>query len=109
MKFILQILFNAGAIFIANRFIPGFEFSGDIIRLLVAGLAMGVINLFLRPILKLLTFPLAILASSLVSLAINAALLYIGTLVIPGLVIMGWIAYLGGAFLFAVINFIFHL
>lgn len=108
MKFILQIAFNAGAIFIADRFIPGFDFTGDFTRLLVAGLVIGFINLILRPILKLLTFPLAILASGLVSLAINIILLYVATLIIPGLTIQGWIAYLGGSLIFAIVNFIFH-
>ena len=38
MKFVAQILINALAIFLADYLVPGFNFDGDILGLLIAGL-----------------------------------------------------------------------
>jgi putative membrane protein len=80
MKFILKLLIliisNALALYVASKLIPGFEITADYIGFLKVGLVLGVINALIRPIIKLLSFPLIIITFGLFSLAINIFLLY---------------------------------
>ncbi len=80
MKFILKlfilIISNALALYVANKIIPGLEITADYIGFLKIGLVLGIINSFVRPIIKLLSFPFIILTFGLFSLAINIFLLY---------------------------------
>ena len=80
MKFILKLFIlvasNATALYVANKLIPGFNITTTSIGFLKIGLVLGIINAFVRPILKFLSFPLIIVTFGLFSLAINIFLLY---------------------------------
>ena len=75
MRFIFQILTNALAIFLAAYLVPKIEFTGDILTLLIAGLILGLINVFIRPILRLITAPLIALSFGLFLIIINLSLM----------------------------------
>jgi len=49
----------------------------------MAGLALGVLNLTLRPILRVLTFPLRIITLGLFGLIINGVMIWIITAIFP--------------------------
>jgi putative membrane protein len=80
MKFILKlfilIVSNALALYTASKLIPNFEITADYVGFLKIGFVLGIINAFIRPIVKLLSFPLIIITMGLFSLAINIFLLY---------------------------------
>lgn len=105
MKFIIQIFSNALAILIAAYLIPGFVFQGNVTHLVLAGLALGLINFFVRPILKFFTAPVLVLTLGLFSIAINAFLLWLVTLIVPALEIQGILAYLLGVLVIGAVNF----
>ncbi len=81
MKFLfrvaLLVISNAIALYVATRLIPGFNINSNYVGFLEIGLVLGAINIFIRPILKLLSFPIIILSFGLFSVVINIALLYI--------------------------------
>lgn len=77
IDFIIRILGNAAALYVAQYFIAGFSVTGDIKQYILAGILLGLLNLIVRPILKLITFPLLIVTLGLFSLVINAILLWI--------------------------------
>lgn len=56
--------------------LAGFFVSGGIIGYMVAGLALGTINTFIRPILKLLAFPFIFISLGLFTFLINAGILW---------------------------------
>ncbi len=100
-KFILRWAINAAAIFLAIRLVPGITLGGSLTGVIWLALILGLINAFLRPLLKLLTCPFIILTLGLFTLLINTFLFWlmgqIGNMVGIPLTINGfWPAFLGG-------------
>ena len=75
-KFILRWVINAIAIFLAIKFVPGIHLS-SLVSIIWLALIFGLVNAFLRPLLKLLTCPLIILTLGLFTLLINAFLFWL--------------------------------
>lgn len=83
-------VFSLIALFGATRIIEGFSYGNDVPVLIFAAVTFGVINSFLKPILKLLTLPLNLITLGFSSLLVNASLLYLTTHIVPGLTIAGF-------------------
>lgn len=107
MKFIVQILTNAVAIFLASYLVPGFSFTGNVLMLLVAGLILGLINFIIKPILKLISAPLILLSLGLFLIVINILLLWLLDFLMPELTISGIGAYFWGVIIISLINIAF--
>jgi len=75
ISLLLRIVVNAVAIFAAVRLLPGLHWNGTVVQLAGVALVMGVVNGFLKPILKLLTCPLQMLTLGLFGLVLNGLLL----------------------------------
>lgn len=76
MSFIIRILGNSLALYVAYLFVPGFTIIGGWNEFLTAGIILGLLNLVVKPVLKLMTMPLIILSLGLFLLVINALLLW---------------------------------
>ena len=75
MKLILKLLVNAAALWIAGNLIGGIHLDGDFWQILLVALVFGLVNTFIKPVLKVLSFPVIILSLGLFALVINAAML----------------------------------
>lgn len=75
MKLILRILINAVAIWLTSMLLASFEFSGSILNLIIVAVVFGLINAFIRPIVKLLTLPINLVTLGLFTLVINMLML----------------------------------
>ena len=100
-RFILRWAINAAAIFLAVRFVPGITLEGSLIGVVWLALILGLINAFIRPLLKLLTCPLIILTLGLFTLLINTFVFWlmgqVGNMVGIPITIDGFVpAFLGG-------------
>lgn len=100
MTFILRLLINAAALWVAIRIVPGVTYQGDWIYLFLVSLVFGILNALLRPLLKLLTCPLLVLTLGLFTFVINALILWLtsalsGSLGIGFHVSGFWAAFLG--------------
>jgi len=71
---LIRIVINALALVAAVRLVPGAAFEGDVLQLAVVAALFGIINSYLRPIVKLLSLPLTLLTFGLVGFVINTAL-----------------------------------
>ena len=107
MRFIVQILVNALAIFVADYLIEGIIFEGDLITLFIAGLLLGLINFILKPILKLISAPLIALSLGLFIIIINIALLWLLEYFVPELTIVGFWSYFWGVLIISLVNIFF--
>ncbi|MFH1656381.1 MAG: phage holin family protein [Candidatus Nealsonbacteria bacterium] len=76
-KLFFHIISGILGIFLASRFVPGIEFSGSTQILLIAGTILGLVNFFIKPILKIISLPLRILTLGLFSLVINMVLVWL--------------------------------
>lgn len=70
------------AILIAAYIVPGITIT--FIGALIAAVVLGALNLLIRPILFILTLPITILTLGLFSLIINALLVMLAALLVPG-------------------------
>ncbi len=77
MDRLLQILVNAGAIYVAVVIVPGLNFveGGQWWKFLLVAVAFSLLNSFLRPILRILTFPITLVTLGLFLIVINAGML----------------------------------
>src|SRR5713226_142073 len=77
MRFLIRLLVNAAALWVATRLVPGVSYSGGAPPLLGVALVFGVVNAFLGAPAKLLTSPLIILTLGLFVLVINGLMLWL--------------------------------
>jgi putative membrane protein len=101
MHFLVRLLINAAALWVATYVVPGIAYQGRWTSLLVVALVFGVLNASVRPLLKVLTFPLLILSLGLFTLVINALMLWLtgwvsGRLALGFHVAGFWAAFWGG-------------
>jgi putative membrane protein len=75
VRFLLRVLINAVALWVATALVPGILYEGGWSTLLLVALVFGVLNAVIRPILMFLTCPLMILTLGLFTLVLNAAML----------------------------------
>jgi putative membrane protein len=101
MAFLLRLLINAAALWVAIQLVDGIEHRGSMWSLLFVALVFGVLNASIRPLLKLLSLPILILTLGLFIFVINAVML-IMTAWVSGLLDLGfyvdgfWDALYGG-------------
>lgn len=104
-SYLVQWLIYAAAIVITAYLLPGVRLSG-FFAALVTALVLGLINLFLRPLLLLLTLPLNILTLGLLTFVINALLILLTSALVPGFKVTGFWWALLFSLVLAVINYI---
>jgi len=90
-RLILQAIAGVSSFWLAVKFVPGVEFQGEIKYLILAGLILGLINSFIKPILKIITLPLRVLTFGLFSLVINMLMVWVVDILFPELIIPGLI------------------
>ncbi|MEK7602197.1 MAG: phage holin family protein [Patescibacteria group bacterium] len=86
-------LITAVAILIAAYLIPGV--SVTLVGALVLAIVLGIINMFFKPIITLLTLPINILTLGIFSLVVNALLIMLSAIIVPDFSVDGfWTALL---------------
>lgn len=87
-KIILQIASGILGFWLAHEFIDNVGFDTRK-TLLLAGSVLGLINVFIKPILKFLTTPIRILTLGLFSLALNMGIIWLIALLFKDITIEG--------------------
>lgn len=75
MRILVRLLINAAALWAATNIVPGISFDGEWPLLFAVALLFGVLNVSVRPLLKLLTLPFLILTLGLFIFVVNAFML----------------------------------
>ena len=70
-------LCNIVALWAAESLIAGIHFSGNFASIVIAALVFALVNLILKPVAKLLAFPLIILTLGIALFFVNILMLYI--------------------------------
>ena len=100
MPFVIRWIVNAAALWVATRIVPGVGYTGGWLPFLGVALLFGIVNAFIRPIAKVLTFPLIILTLGIFSFVVNGLMLWL-TSAISGSLGLGfhvggfWAAFFG--------------
>ncbi len=106
MSIVIGIFSNVLALYLANMWVAGFVVVGGWKEYLIAGLALGVLNLIVRPILKIVAFPLVVVSLGLFLIVINAVILWLVAQLTGYMVIDNYVALLWTTLVVAVVNFI---
>jgi putative membrane protein len=87
---------DAAALAIAAWIFTGISVGGSAGTLIVAALVYGILATFVKPILKLITFPLAIVTLGIAWFFVAMFILWLTDLIVGGLTINGFWTLVGG-------------
>lgn len=83
-------LLNLASLWIVGQLIPGVSFGEGYRGLLLAALVLGLVNLFVKPLINILLLPLNILTLGTFRWLVNVASLYLVTIFVPQFKISGF-------------------
>ena len=103
--FILRGLIAALGLWAATEILDGFRID-TATTLIIAGLLLGVVNAIVRPFALLLSLPALLLTLGLFLLVVNAAMLGLVALLLPGFWIAGFWTAVGGSIIVSIVSWI---
>ncbi len=116
MKPFMGVFINALTLFFLARLVEGVSYTGGLRFLVLGGVLVGIINFFVKPILKLIALPVIALTGGIFLIVINVGLLWflsyffsIAQFQDVSLTFSNFESYVIGAIVFGVINWALHL
>jgi putative membrane protein len=112
VNWILRFLINAIVLYLIAKYIPGFNHTVTIWTAVIAAIIFGLVNMFIGPLLRLISLPLTWLTHGLFAVVINYVLFAITTWVAPNFHTTGeispWLANLYGAIIMMIVSTFTH-
>jgi putative membrane protein len=94
LDLLMRVIINGVALVLAVQFVPRVHAPTDLLKLGLLALIFGLVNAYLRPIVKTLSLPLNLLSFGLVGLVINVAMVMVAAAISDslnlGLRLAGW-------------------
>lgn len=103
-KLVLKWALNSFALFFVMKLIPEIQIN-RFQDLLLATLVIGLLNVFLKPIIILLTLPVTVLTLGLFTFVINGVIFYLAAHLVPGFHVAGFGSAFVAALLFSLFSF----
>jgi putative membrane protein len=107
LSLLLNWIASAASLLLVAHFVRGFEVSSFFAAMIAAGV-VGLVNATLGVILKVVTFPLTIVTFGIFWLVINALMLQLAAMLVPGFAINGFAPAFWGAIALSIINLLFR-
>lgn len=107
MKLFIHWIVSAIAILVAAYLLSA-GVHVTILSALVLAVVLGIINIFLKPIILLITLPINIVTLGLFSLVINALLIMLASLIVPNFHVDGFWWALGFSLVLSLVNAAFN-
>lgn len=115
-KVLVGIVLNGLALYLVTKFMPEIAFTGGIKFYILGGLIIGILNTFVKPLMKILSFPFVLMTAGLFILVINAIIFWLTVKIVNVISIFDitvtvtspW-TYLIAAVVFGVVNWVLHL
>ncbi|OGC69603.1 hypothetical protein A2415_03450 [candidate division WWE3 bacterium RIFOXYC1_FULL_39_7] len=94
MKLLFNLILNTVSVLVAAYILPGVDVASYLTAAVVA-IVLGTLNTFVKPILVFLTLPITFITLGLFTLVINAVLVLLVAMLVPGFVVVSfWYALL---------------
>ena len=110
MSFLIRLLVNAAALWVATQVVSGVVFTGNWLTLLGVALVFGVVNAVVKRVTQIVTFPIIILTFGLFLLVINGLMLLLTSAISGwfglGFDVRGFGAAFWGALVVSLVNFV---
>ncbi|HZP63227.1 MAG TPA: phage holin family protein [Terriglobales bacterium] len=103
MRMLLHWVVSALAVWITSRVVPGFVVSGAAAAL-IAAVVIGLVNATIGIFLKVVTFPLTLLTLGLFWFVINAIMLELASMFVPGFHVQGFASAFWGGIVLSIVN-----
>jgi putative membrane protein len=107
-KLVLKWALNSFALFFVMKLIPGIQID-RFQNLLLATLVIGLLNVFLKPIIVLLTLPVTVMTLGLFTFVINGVIFYLAAQLVPGFHVAGFGSAFIAALLFSIFSFVLNM
>jgi len=88
MKIFIHLLVSTFAIIVATYLVPGATVT--LWSAVLLAVVLGIINVFIKPVVKIIALPITILTLGLFSLVINALFILLATKIVPGFYVAGF-------------------
>ena len=75
MRFVVRLLVNAAALWVATRIVPGVSYSGGVMPMFAVALVFGIVNAVIGTAARIVTFPIIILTLGIFILVLNGLML----------------------------------
>lgn len=115
-KILIGVVLNGLALFVVTKLVSDIVYTGGFMFFLIGGVIIGVLNTFVKPLMKLLSFPVVLLTAGLFSLVINVIIFWLTIKVVNGIhfsdvtVTVGSVwTYFIAALVFGIMNWILHI
>ena len=105
MGFLIRLVVNAAALWVAAQLVPGFVITG-VTPLVLAALVLGIINAIVRPVLVILTLPLTLITLGLFLFVLNAFCIWLTSRLVPGFQVQTFGSALLGALVVSIVSWI---
>ncbi|MDI6778434.1 MAG: phage holin family protein [Patescibacteria group bacterium] len=105
LRLIIHVLSNALGIWASARLVPGIYFDGGWGWLILAGAVLGLVNFFIKPIVKIISLPLIWITLGLFTIVINVLMLNLAAKIVGALVIETWTAAFWAVVIISAINY----
>lgn len=107
MNLILRLLILVAGIFLAAYLVPGITVEGYW-PAIKASVLLGLINVFIRPVILLLTLPISLITLGLFTLVINGLILWSVGHVVNGFVVSGFFAAIVGSIVVSILSIVLN-
>lgn len=102
--FLMRAAISALGLWVASQvFTEGLRFESPQ-KLAVAAILLGIVNAIVRPLAFVLTLPLTVLTLGLFLLVLNAAMIGLVALIVPGFTVSGFWTAVGGAIIVSLVS-----
>jgi putative membrane protein len=101
--FLLRTAISALALWVADEIFEAMRFDSAT-QLIVAAILLGIVNGLVRPAAFILTFPITVLTLGVFLLVLNAAMLGLVALIVPGFRLSGFWTAVGAALIVSLVS-----
>ncbi|MCM1450940.1 MAG: phage holin family protein [Clostridium sp.] len=108
MMFLLQLLLTALAAFLAAKLTPGVNITSYWAAILLA-LVLGLLDVFVKPILQFISIPVTVLTLGLFLLVINAVIILLASWLLDSFQVSGFWSALLYSIIFSLVSWILGL
>jgi putative membrane protein len=105
MGLLLYFVVMAAAMLLLSRVLPGFQVNGWG-PALIASVVLAVVNVIVKPILFILTLPFTILTLGLFLFVLNAMMLWLTSVLVPGFRVSGFLTTLIASLVLALVSMV---
>jgi putative membrane protein len=114
-SFLVFIALNTASVYLVQQILDEFVVTGGTMGYVFIGVIIGLLNVFIKPLLKILSLPFIFLTAGLFVLVLNALILWVAQTIVNtlsiasvSLMIGGVGTYIAAVVLFGLLNYVFQ-